>query len=434
MSKDEARAMRWATQAVFFANGLGIGAWASAIPPLKQGLALTDGQLSMALLAMAAGAVCCMPLCGRLVPRLGGTGAATRLAAIAFALMLCLPMWASSLPLLIASTLLLGAANGVLDVAMNAHASAVERRWGEAIMSSFHAAFSLGGLVGTGVGAALLYLGLPSSWMLVPATLIVLALLGFAIPRLGVGDGARTAQATPHLASTADAGAHSGKPAQASAETHAAAAAPTAPRKHLAPSLFGLAAIGLLCFMVEGAMVDWSGLYLTTTGASATTAAAGFAAFSAAMVVFRVLGDRIVRRFGGSSVIVAGTVLAAAGLTLAAALPLTPAILAGYALAGVGLSNVVPAIFSAAGRQSHSAASGIALVASAGYAGLLLGPPLIGAIAHGWTLRAGVGVMAAGALCAAVLTLFVRAGRADRADKADSHADSGRIQPARKSS
>ncbi|WGG50130.1 MFS transporter [Rugamonas sp. DEMB1] len=390
---------RRATLMVFFANGLGIGAWATAIPPLKQALALSDASLSLALLALAAGAVCCMPLSGRLVPRVGGTAAATKLAGLAFAVLLPLPLWVDSLPLLMLATLLLGGANGLLDVAMNAHASTVERRWGAAIMSSFHAAFSLGGLAGTGIGAALLYFDTPTAWLLLPTALLALALVLTAAGRLDAG-----ADNTPpaHGASTA-------------AAPVAAAAAEGAAARGARRAVAGLAVIALLCFLVEGAMVDWSGLYLASTGATAAAAAAGFAAFSCTMVLGRLLGDRVVRHCGSRRVIAGGAALAALGLGLAGALPATGAILAGYAMAGLGLSNVVPAIFSAAGRTGSSAAAGIAMVASIGYAGLLAGPPLIGAVAANWSLRAGVGVMAGAALCAALLTLAVRRRPADTA-------------------
>ncbi|SFM84171.1 MFS transporter [Rugamonas rubra] len=404
---------RWATLMVFFANGLGIGAWATAIPPLKQALALSDASLSLALLALAAGAVCCMPLSGRLVPRVGGTAAATKLAGLAFAALLPLPLWVDSLPLLMLATLLLGGANGLLDVAMNAHASTVERRWGAAIMSSFHAAFSLGGLAGTGIGAALLYFDTPTAWLLLPTALLALALVLTAAGRLDA-DAAVAPPSGAGIGAAADSN-HAASAAAAATTAHGTPApSPTAARSARL-AVAGLAAIALLCFLVEGAMVDWSGLYLTSTGATAAAAAAGFAAFSCTMVLGRLLGDRVVRHCGSRQVIVGGAALAALGLGLAGALPATGTILAGYAMAGLGLSNVVPAIFSAAGRTGSSAAAGIAMVASIGYAGLLAGPPLIGAVAANWSLRAGVGVMAGAALCAALLTLAVRRRPADTA-------------------
>lgn len=369
---DVVRARR-ATLTVFFANGMGIGAWAAAIPPIKAALALSDGQLSLALLALAAGAVVFMPLSGPLTPRLGGTGRTTRLAALAFAVALAFPTFMPALPLLVATAFVLGACNGLLDVAMNAHATTVERRWGSPIMSSFHASFSVGGLVGAGLGAALLYLGLPTAALLVPAAAVVLALMLTAVPALGPGD--RGEAGGPGLA----------RPERA---------------------LVGLAAVALFCLLAEGAMIDWSGLYLTTAGASPAGAAAGFASFSATMVVGRLLGDRIVEALGGPRVIAWGSLLAAAGLLFAVAIPEIPAIVVGYALVGLGLSNVVPAVFSAGGRLGSSPAAGIAAVATAGYAGFLVGPPLIGAVAAASSLRLGVAVMAAAVVVAALISVM----------------------------
>ena len=179
--------MRWATLAVFAANGIGIGSWAAAIPTLKNALALSDAELSLALLAFAAGALVFMPLTGVLTPRLGGTGRVTRLAGLGFALLLPLPMLAAGLPTLIVAAFLVGTSNGLLDVAMNAHATVVERQRGAAIMSSFHAAFSLGGIAGASLGAALLSMLTPRHWLLVPASGLALALVIFAMPRLGAG-------------------------------------------------------------------------------------------------------------------------------------------------------------------------------------------------------------------------------------------------------
>jgi MFS family permease len=362
---------RWSTLAVFLADGFGIGAWAAAIPSLKHALALSDGELSLALLAFAAGAIVFMPLSGALTPRLGGTGWTTRLAGLAFALLLPLPMFAVGLPALIAATFLVGASTGLLDVAMNAHASSVEQQWGTAIMSSFHAAFSFGGIVGAGFGAVLLMLAIPTNLLLLPASAIALAVMLAAVPWLGRGERDQASGASLRMPES---------------------------------TLIGLATVALLCLLVEGAMVDWSGLYLTAVGASASAASAGFVAFSSMMVFGRLIGDHVVKAFGGQAVIVAGTLIAAGGLTLAAAIPHVAAITAGFALVGLGLSNVVPALFSASAQRGSSPSAGIAATATAGYTGMLAGPPVIGAIATGWNLRAGIAVMAVTVVIAAVVS------------------------------
>jgi predicted MFS family arabinose efflux permease len=280
-------------------------------------------------------------------------------------------MLAVGLPTLMVATFLVGASNGVMDVAMNAHASTVERQWGAAIMSSFHAAYSIGGIAGAGFGAALLAIPIPTHWLLVPVSAVGLAIMLVAAPRLGAGDR----------------GGPSGVALRIPERT-----------------LIGLAAVALFCMLVEGAMIDWSAVYLTTVGASAAAATCGFVAFSSTMVLGRLLGDRIVRAYGGQNVIATGALIAAGGLTLAATIPQVAAIAVGFALVGLGLSNVVPSLFSASARRGSSPATGIAATATAGYAGMLAGPPLIGAIATGWSLRVGIAAMAGLVLVAAIVS------------------------------
>jgi MFS family permease len=364
---------RWATFTMFVANGFGFGAWATAIAPLKGALSLSAASLSYALLAMTIGGVLALQPASLVIQRLGGTGRATRLASIAFALALALPTLSPNLPALILAGAVLGAAMSLMDVAMNAHASCIERDWGAAIMSSFHAGFSLGGLAGTGFGALLLTLGTPTPFLMLPVAVMVLLLAALAIPRLGSGDRHRT-----------ESGSFFRLPER---------------------SLIAPACILLFCLMIEGAMADWSGIYLTTIGETPARAAAGYGAFSATMVGGRLFGDAIVRRFGRKLVIAIGTAAAAAGLVLATALPLFGTVVAGFALVGAGLSNVVPCVFSAAAARASSPAAGIAEVSTAGFGGLLSGPPLIGAVAAHWNMRSGIGVIALAALAAVAISL-----------------------------
>ena len=370
---------RLATAGIFLANGFGIGAWAAAIPALKARHRLGEGALSLALLAVALGAIALMPLSARLVRRLGGTDRLTRLGALAFACAVALPGWAQGLWTLCGAALLLGASSGITDVAMNAHASTLEERWGAAIMSSFHAAFSCGGLLGAATGGALLHLGVSVRWLLtLPAGGVLLIVLG-AAPRLGSSDVSDLgAEAGPHL---------------------------TLPQRRV----LLLCLIGLGCLLLEGAMSDWSGVYLSSVGGASTAlAAGGYAAFSLTMVVGRLLGDRVVGRIGGPRTIRYGTLAAAAGLLVAVVLPAPPTAIPGFALVGLGLSNVVPAVFSASGRATANPAEGISMAATSGYLGFLIGPPLIGAVAARLGLKlalaglAGVGLV--GSLLAARLS------------------------------
>ena len=355
---------RAAVVAVFLADGIGIGAWAACIPALKARLALSDGALGFVLFAFAVGAVLLMQLAARLTRRLG-PARATRVAALVFGFALPLPAFAPDLATLAFAAFAMGAASGLLDVTMNGYASGVERRWGAAIMSSFHAAWSGGGLVGAALGGALLLFG--AAWTLGVAAALVVGLAALVWTWLRDADGA------PPI------------------ETR------------IAPpvgALLPLCAAALLCMGCEGAMGDWVGVYLTETAHTPQAIAPiGFAAFSATMVVGRLLGDSAVRAWGRERVVRWGAALAAVGLALAVVDPrLAPATL-GFALVGAGLSNVVPTVFSAAAGLASIPAAGVAMVATAGYAGLLSGPVVIGAIAQVASLRLGIAFLI---VCAAV--------------------------------
>lgn len=365
------RAASWAERAavtaVFLANGLGIGAWAASLPAFKTQMQLSNGALSLALLGFAVGAVLAMPVTGLLAPRLG-PARVTQLAALCFAGALLLPPLAGSLSALTLAAFVLGAANGALDVAMNAHASEVERRWGAAIMPSFHAAFSAGGLAGAALGAVLARAA-PDTTALLAA-----ALAAFAWPAL-------RDKGTASLTGTVL----------------------MLPGRAVLP----LCAAALLCMLCEGAMADWSGVYLaTTTGATTGAASAGYAGFSAAMLAGRLAGDGAVRALGRARVVAIGGMVAATGLALAAVTSSWLMAAAGFALVGIGLSNVVPAVFSAAGSLAASPVAGVAMAATAGYAGFLIGPVTIGAVAQAAGLRAGIALLVA---CAGTVALLAKA-------------------------
>lgn len=330
------------------------------------------------MLAFALGAVVVMPIAGHVIPGVG-TGRATRLATPALALSLLLPFAAPGLATLAAAAFVMGLANGSLDVAMNAHASLVERRWAQPIMSSFHAAFSAGGLAGAATGGLLAYSGVDPALALPTASACVMA-AGMAGWR-SIGLGERTSS-----------GGGFALPGRAALPVCIAAA---------------------LCMLCEGAMADWSGVYLSAEAhASDALAAGGFASFSAAMVVGRLCGDRLVRQIGRSATIAAGGAVAFAGLAWAVAVPLPWAASLGFSLVGLGLANIVPVLFSMAGALGASPANGIAMAATTGYAGFLLGPPVIGAIATASDLRLG---FAAVALCAGLVPLvMLTIGRSSR--------------------
>ena len=361
---------RSATAILFFASGVGFGGWSATIAPMQRALGLSNGELGLLLFTVAVGAVSSMPVAGVLGPRLGGAGVVAAWAGAAFALCFALAAVSPGAGTLAFVGFAIGASNGLMDVTMNAHATGVERNWGSPIMSSFHAAFSLGGLVGAGYGAGALALG--SGWriLLVGLAILALALIGVASRWIDPG-----------------------KP---QSRTQSPFGWP--PR-----TLIGLAVVAFFCFVVEGAMVDWDGVYLVSVGVGPATAPLGYAAFATTMILGRFVGDRLIARIGRRIAVFGGAALAAAGLALAAGWPSAGPIAVGFALVGAGLANVVPALFSESAAHASSAARGIAAVATAGYSGFLVGPPLVGAIAAFTDLRIAVAALSGFALVAAAL-------------------------------
>jgi fucose permease len=335
------RRARLATATLFFANGCGLGSWVPHIPGVKLWHGLSDAALGLALLAIAGGAVAALPIAGALAARYGSRPI-SRAAAILFCTVLPLPLLAPDFPLLFAAFVLLGVGIGALDVAMNAHAVLVEERYGRPIMSSFHGLFSLGGLVGAALAGGAMEVGVPPVEHLAMSA----AMLGAAV-----------LAAWPALLPT--------MPAPAGGPLF------VLPRGRLAV----LGAVALVAFMAEGAMGDWSAIYIRMDlGASPATAAYGFAAFSLTMAIGRLTGDGLVARFSPAAIIVAGALVGAAALAAALIAGHPAAAVLGFAGMGLGLANVAPIVFSAAGRMPDLAPGiGIAAVSTAGYCGFLAG-------------------------------------------------------------
>lgn len=332
--------------------------WVSRIPAIKDRLDLSAGVLGMVLLGIAVGVLTALSLAGGLVARFG-----SRKVTIAGAAALCLTLPSLALmphPVALAVNLFLfGAAMSTMDVAMNTQGIEVERRSGKALMSSFHAAFSIGGFAGAAIGAGM-------------AALDVTPLLHFAI--IAAAFLALLRPATAHLIRDDD-----------------------RPHGEKRPSVFQLpprilwplGAVAFCSSVGEGSMGDWSAVYLKdVVETSAGVAAFGYAAFSLTMTAGRLLGDRLATRFGPAALVQVGGVLAALGLLAAIVLPHPVMVLLGFAAVGAGLSIIVPLVFSAAGNVPDlPSGAGIAGVATIGYAGFLAGPPAIGLIADVSSLR-----------------------------------------------
>jgi MFS family permease len=345
------RTARAAVLAVFFTNGVVIGTWVVRIPAIKERLGLGEGMLGVVLLGAAVGALVAMPVVGALVSRFGSRRI-VGVSALALSVVLLTPGLATSLPLLVLAVVLLGAANGGLDVAMNAQAVAVERGYGRPIMSSFHAAWSFGGLGGAALGGLLASRGIgPLPHF---SAVAVMAAISFAVAYGAL------------LPSGAD----------ASEEGTPAFVRPTR-------ALLGLGIISFCVLLGEGAMGDWSAVYLDgTLRTGPGFAAAGYAAFSLSMAFGRLFGDRFTELLGPATLVRVCGAIAAVGLgvALAAAQPLVA--LAGFACAGAGFSIVFPLALSAAGRTAGPTGPALAAVTTAAYTGFLVGPPFIGFLAE----------------------------------------------------
>ena len=377
------RAARLAVLTLFFVNGTVLSSWVPHIPLVKERLGLSDGVLGLALLGVAVGAITAMPLAGMFIAR-RGSQRVMRVATVAFCLSLPLPVLAPSLPLLVLALVMFGAGNGAMDVAMNAQAVGVEKAHGGAIMSSFHAFFSVGGLAGSSLGGLLLWAGVsPAVHVLLVTS--VFGLVGLMALRWLWVDRAEDAEA--------------GGPAFVR---------PTGP----------LLALGVLAFFVlvgEGSVADWSAVYLRDTlGTGAGVAALGYAAFSLMMALGRFTGDRMVARFGPVPLMRSSAALAAAGLGAGLIIGHPVAAVVGFGCVGLGMSNLIPILFSAAGRTPGvNAGTAIAAVSSAGYFGFLAGPPLIGLLAEATSLPLALGLVV---LFTALVAVFAHA--ADRATEA----------------
>lgn len=369
-------AARWAISTVFLLNGAGIGLWAAHVPTVQARMGIDTGMLSMVLLTVAAGALLAMPLMGGLTGR-WGTRRMVLLSGFAFAAMTPLIMGAPSLPLLFIAAFLFGVSNGALDVAMNANASEVETARGLPTMSSFHGFFSLGGLFGAGIGGLLVGQGLGHGQGALMVGVVTAVVLALSAPRV-MG-----------FAATHGAGSHFSLPRGAA---------------------LGLGLLALLCFAVEGALVDWSALLMQErTGATPASAALGFSAFSIAMAACRFAGDRLIVRFGALRIMVIGGMAMFAGLALAVASTHFVLSAVGFALVGLGAANVVPLLIGAAGRiPGMSAGNGVAAVATLGYGGLLLAPPVLGWVAMHSSIMVALGGLSLSGLVIALSARVIR--------------------------
>ncbi|REA63759.1 MFS transporter [Dyadobacter luteus] len=351
----QTNAARKACLLIFLVCGIGLSSWAPMVPVAKVNLGLDDATLGLVLLSLGAGAIITMPFTGMFINNYGSRkvmlAAATVIAIILPVLLLTTSSWQLAIALFI-----FGSAIGSIDVSMNSHAVVVQNRTGKHIMSSFHGMFSVGGLVGSiGLGF-LIKFGLSP---IIAAVCISALLFLIAVSQYK--------NLLPHaLEDKVDSFAF---------------AVPRGP----------VLVLGLMCFvffLAEGSLLDWSAVFLQfNRGFDPSMAGLGFAAFSVAMAVMRLTGDKIVHKIGAGKVVLYGALISSAGFLIASFVPSQAAALLGFVLVGLGAANVVPVFFTAAGNIPNIPPSvSLPAVTTLGYAGQLAGPALIGFIAEGFSL------------------------------------------------
>jgi predicted MFS family arabinose efflux permease len=358
---------QYATRAAFLITGLSMSSWAPLVPFAKARVGVDDGTLGLLLLCLGLGSIVTMPLTGMVTSR---WGCRLVIATATLLLAVVIPVLAttSNIALLAIAIAAFGAGVGALSVSINVQAVMVENDSGRHMMSGFHGLFSVGGIIGAGSVSLLIGAGLEPFIVTLVVSALLILLLALAWSGL-LPYGNRDAEPPPLL---------------------------VLPRGFV---IF-LGALCFLVFLAEGAMLDWSAVFLVSVhGLDPAQAGFGYSAFALAMTAGRLSGDWLVKNFGGTRIIVSGGLLAAAGLVLAVLAPTPWLAFAGFLLVGLGISNLVPIFFTAAGRQTIMPPSfAVASITAIGYAGILLGPAGIGFVAEHFGLNVSFVLMALGLL------------------------------------
>ncbi|WP_367717460.1 MFS transporter [Nitratireductor sp. GISD-1A_MAKvit] len=353
MSSRNASIGRWAVAACFFVNGFMIGSWAPQIPVVASRFALSETTLGLLILVFGCGAVSVMPLCGYLIGRFGSR-VVLRVSALICTLSFAGLVAATQVWQMVAALVFFGAFLGAMDISMNSNAVAVERSLGRAVMSSSHGFWSLGGFVGAGVGGFLLerYGFLAHAGVVMAFSfLLALGTLPFLLVEarpVRQQDGQKRSRL---------------------------------PRN---PMVYVTGLVALVCMLPEGAVLDWAALYLRQElGAGLAEASLAFTAFSGAMATMRFAGDRLRNRFGAVRTLRYSGIVATVGMLGAGLAPSPGLAVIAFALSGMGIANMVPIVFSAAGNQPGiSPGVGMSVATTIGYSGMLVAPSLVGFIAE----------------------------------------------------
>ena len=356
---------RIAVKVAFFVNGFVFANWVSRLPRIQELYDADNGTIGLVLLSSSIGAVAAMPFTGCVIIK-NGSRRITVFAALAYCALVPIIPFLPDIVSLICLYFLMGIATGMLDVAMNAQAVMVEQIYKKPIMTSFHALFSIGMMLGAWSGSLFIDLGYDLGYHLIIISSASLLAVGWANQNL-IHD------------------------------------KPDPLAKHEGP-LFrlpnrALISIGIITFcgmLAEGAMSDWSVNYMQNIAhAAKTIAPIGLSAFATSMTIGRIFGDRIRALLGDQKLIVIGGLVATLGLSLALLMPTPYVSIAGFFLVGLGLASIVPIAYSIAGNaKSLPPGVGLAMVTTVGYSGFLFGPPIIGFVADAFTLRVALGFVA----------------------------------------
>jgi MFS family permease len=389
ISEQRTRRARIGAAGCFLLTGVISASWASRVPAIKDGLALSDGQFAIALLGLEAGAVLGLQLGGVVVPRTGSRRALIA-SLLAFSGTLLGPAFAPSLLVLAASLFLFAALNSVVDVAMNAQGMALQRLMGRPVLSSMHAMHSLGGVLGAGAGALAARLGAtPPPHFLVCAVAAVVVGLGAWSLLLPSRVDAKEIQSEGGAANTSGL------------------------RHWFSGWSVSIAFLGALAFcftLAEGAGLNWSAVYVTDAlGGTEALGAIGLGVFLGAVTLGRLVGDRMVSRLGPVWLFRTGAVVAGVGFGGALLIDAPVAGLIGLALLGVGIANALPIAIAAGGNApGETPATAAARVSTLGYLGSFVGPVLVGGLASLSKLPVALGLPALFVLAAAFGARAVR--------------------------
>ncbi|MFY7004820.1 MFS transporter [Acinetobacter pittii] len=351
---------RLATRLSFFSLGFATAAWAPLIPFAQQRLNLNHADFGLLLLCMGIGSMIAMPATGALVKRWGCRPLIALALMLLMVLLPSLTMWSSIVTMAVA-LFIFGSAAGCLGVAINLQAVVVEKHSVRALMSSFHGMCSLGGLTGAMLVTALLAVGLSPLMSTLSVVMILLVIGGVAIPSCLTSFEQDEKQ---HEDTT------------------------QAPKKLYRPDGIILL-IGVMCFIAflsEGAAMDWGGIYLTSKyQLNPAFAGLAYTFFALSMTTGRFAGHILLKQWGEKNIVTYSAIGAAIGMAVIVTAPVWQVVVLGYALLGLGCSNIVPVMFSRVGRQNNMPkAAALSLVSTIAYTGSLSGPALIGLIGE-WT-------------------------------------------------